>query len=323
MKSMRLNRGLLFWGLALITTGAVALAVELGYGDRDVVSGAWRLWPLLLVAFGVSLLASRTSFAPIGTLVSALVVGLIVGALFAAGPGFSFACGGQDPSTLATHGGQFSGDRARVQLDFDCGTLRVATAAGTGWRAEVGRNGGDQPTVSSDDADLTITSPGGGPFGGRERWEVTLPTDVTLDASIAPNAASSTLALTNAHFSRLAITPNAGDVTLDLSGAQVDDLSVSVNAGSAHIATDGATAVAGEISVNAGSISLCTASDGAVAITVTETNITFSHNLDETGLARSGDTWQTVNYPGAQHRVTLTVRGNVGSFSLNPEEGCT
>jgi hypothetical protein len=62
---------------------------------------------------------------------------------------------------------------------------------------------------------------------------------------------------------------------------------------------------------------------GAVAITVTETNITFSNNLDESGLTRTGDTWQTVNYPGAQHRVTLTVRGNAGSFSLNPEEGCT
>jgi hypothetical protein len=42
---MRLDRGLLFWGLALITTGAVALAVEFRYVDRDVVSGAWRLWP--------------------------------------------------------------------------------------------------------------------------------------------------------------------------------------------------------------------------------------------------------------------------------------
>jgi hypothetical protein len=54
--------------------------------------------------------------------------------------------------------------------------------------------------------------------------------------------------------------------------------------------TRSATAAAGEILVNAGAISLCTASDGAVAITVTETNITFSHNLDESGLTRTGDT---------------------------------
>jgi hypothetical protein len=319
---MRLNRGLLFWGLALITTGAVALAVQLGYLDRDVVSGAWRLWPVLLIVLGVSIIASRTSFAPIGTVVAAVVVGAMLGALFAAGVGLSFACGGSEPSALAAHVGQFSGTRAHVELNFNCGTLRVATGPGRSWRAGVGRNGGEQPTVSSGDAELTITSRGSGPFGGRERWEVTLPTGVTLDANVSPNAASSSLTLTDAHFSRLAITPNAGDVTLDLSGTQVDDLTLSVNAGSAHIIADAVTQADGELSVNAGRVSLCTPADGAVAITVTDTNITFSHNLDESGLTRTGDTWQTANYPGAQHRLTLTVHGNAGSFNLNPEGGC-
>jgi hypothetical protein len=319
---MRLNRGLLFWGLALITTGAVALVVQLGYLDRDVVSGAWRLWPVLLIALGVSIIASRTSFAPIGTVVSAVVVGAILGALFVAGPGLSFACGGSEPSALATHGGQFSGAPARIELNFNCGTLHVVTGPGRSWSAGVGRNGGEQPTVSFDEGALTISSRGSGPFGGRERWEVTLPSGITLDASISPNAAGSTLTLTDAHFSRLAIAPNAGDVILDLSGAQVDDLSLSVNAGSAHITADAVTHADGELSVNAGSVSLCTPADGAVAITVTDTNITFSHNLDESGLTRTGDTWQTANYPGAQHRLTLTVHGNAGSFSLNPEGGC-
>ena len=32
---MNYNRGLLFWGLALITGGAVALAAQQGYIDRD------------------------------------------------------------------------------------------------------------------------------------------------------------------------------------------------------------------------------------------------------------------------------------------------
>jgi len=319
---MRLNRGLLFWGLALITTGTLALAVQLGYLDRDVVSGAWRLWPLLLIALGLSLIASRTSLAPIGTAVAAVVVGAMLGALFAAGADLSFACGGTEPSALAAHNGQFSGVGAHVELNFNCGTLRVVTSPGRAWRAGVGRNGGEEPTVSSGDTELTISSRGSGPFGGRERWEVTLPTGVALDASVSPNAASSTLTLTDAHFSRLAISPNAGDVTLDLSGSRVDDLNLSVNAGSAHITADAATQADGELSVNAGSVSLCTPSDGAVAITVTETNITFSHNLDESGLTRTGDTWQTANYPDAHHRLTLMVHGNAGSFSLNPEGGC-
>ena len=46
--TMTYHRGLLFWGLALITGGAVALAAQQGYIDQDLLAGAWRLWPLVL-----------------------------------------------------------------------------------------------------------------------------------------------------------------------------------------------------------------------------------------------------------------------------------
>jgi hypothetical protein len=42
---MRLDRGLLFWRLALITTGAVALAVELGYVEHHLQLQPGRQWP--------------------------------------------------------------------------------------------------------------------------------------------------------------------------------------------------------------------------------------------------------------------------------------
>ncbi|MGZ6373044.1 MAG: LiaI-LiaF-like domain-containing protein, partial [Candidatus Limnocylindria bacterium] len=101
---MNYHRGLLFWGLALITGGAVALAAQQGYIDRDWLAGAWRLWPLILVAIGLSILLRHTRGAIVGTIVVALVVGTAGGALIAVGPG-TFSCGGADPTNLTTRQG--------------------------------------------------------------------------------------------------------------------------------------------------------------------------------------------------------------------------
>jgi hypothetical protein len=99
----------------------------------------------------------------------------------------------------------------------------------------------------------------------------------------------------------------------------VEDLDLSLNAGSASILVGGGTLVSGTLGVNAGSIELCT--DGKVAIRLTvESNITFSHNLDETDLRRNGDTWSlTPSLPSGT--VDLQVEGNAASFTLNPDGG--
>ena len=57
---MKINRGLVFWGVALITAGTVALAIQAELIPADAARQAWRLWPLLLVAIGLAVIASRT-----------------------------------------------------------------------------------------------------------------------------------------------------------------------------------------------------------------------------------------------------------------------
>jgi len=86
------------------------------------------------------------------------------------------------------------------------------------------------------------------------------------------------------------------------------------------IDADGSTRLSGSVGMNAGSLELCVPDDAAIAVTLEDTNVTFSHNLDEAGLSRNGDTWSSEN-GGAN--VILSVSGNAASFTLNPEEGCT
>jgi len=316
-----LNRGLLFWGLALITTGAVALATQQNYLDRDALAGAWRLWPLILIAIGVSVVLSQTPLAIVGTIVAALVVGTAGGALIAVGPGFA-SCGGAEPTTLETERGQFSG-AAQVTLDFNCGSLEVATTVDEEWTVRSGREGGDPAGVAADGESLHVESGQNDRWwdGGRQLWIVSLPTDATYELYVTPNAAETTIDLGGGRFTVVSLHPNAGSITLDLTDAQVDTLDMSLNAGSASVIIGQGPAMDASMNVNAGSIEICT-EDGVALQVRTNANITFSHNLEDSDLVQAGDTWSTPGYADADEQVTIDVEGNAASFTLNPEGGC-
>jgi hypothetical protein len=321
---MHVNRGLLFWGLALITAGATALAVQQGYVQRETVAEAWRLWPVILIAIGLSIVLSRTPFSVIGTIVAALVLGVAGGALVTVGPGI--ACTGDIPADSDTSTGEFTGgDAATVDLTFNCGELAVGMAAGRAWTAETAVAGSREVELSADGASLLLQSSEEGGFdinGGRQRWDIGLGSDLTYDMNVSANAADVDLALSGGRFSQLTIDPNAASLLIDLSGTSVEAFRMAMNAGSADIVTDAATVLGGTLNMNAGSVKLCTPPDAALRFIVSA-NVTFSHNLDDRGLTESGDTWTSNGFAGAATAIDLRLEGNAASFTLNPDGGCS
>jgi hypothetical protein len=320
------HRGLLFWGLALITGGAVALGAQQGYIDSHVLAGTWRVWPLILIAIGVSILAARTPFAMVGTIVAALVVGAAGGALIAVGPGVA-ACGGPDPTSVTTRHGSF-GHAASVKLEFNCGTLDVSMQGGTDWTIATNRQGDSAPQISADLTSLNARSTGSSNWFdslGRQRWTVSLPRATNYQLAISPNAATARVNLRGGSFGSLTVQPNAGSLFLDLTAAKVADLQMSLNAGSASILVANGADVTGSLSVNAGSIELCATGAVALRLTVKE-NLTFSHNLQESGFSHDGDTWSyspPVPSGVVVSSIDLHIEGNAGSFTLNPKGGCS
>jgi hypothetical protein len=322
---MHINRGLLFWGLAFITAGAVALGVQQGAIPRDLVTQAWRLWPLILVAIGISIIAGRTPLAPLGTIVGGLLLGVFAGGVLALGPGFVASCGGESATNVTpaqTRDGSFGG-AAEVGLEANCTALTIATQGGSAWT--FAGSGTPDSIVDASENRLTIKGPDNSWFGGDSTprsWALTLPTDPTLELSIAANAAQSTLNLRNAKLSQLELDANAGEARLDLAGASVDGLDIEVNAGKASLLLDDQSMATGSLSANAGSLEVCAPASVALRVK-TDDNVAFDDNLDESGLLSVGDnTWQSPNYGSAERRVTLTVDGNAGNFTLNPEGGC-
>ena len=320
---MHLNRGLLFWGLALITAGATALAVQQGYIDRAAVADAWRLWPVILIAIGLSIVLARTPFAVLGTILAALILGFGAGALVSVGP--SVACTGSVPSDLTGTSGAFTGT-ASVNLDFNCGELNVAMADGSGWTAGTATTGDREVVVQGDGDSLDVSATNEEGFnwdGGKQRWDIGLGADVAYDLRVSANAADTNLDLAGGTFDRLEVDPNAASLFIDLSGAAVRDFDMSMNAGSAEIQTDAETALAGRFTMNAGSFELCVPDGAALRITVADSNFTFSHNLDDSGLTRSGESWTSDAFDGAATLIDLRLEGNAASFTLNPDGGCS
>jgi hypothetical protein len=316
---MHINRGLVFWGVALVTAGVVALAVQQRYIDPEALAGAWRLWPVVLIAIGLSIVLSRTPFAVFGTIAAALVVGAAGGAIISVGPGFA-SCGGPEPTSLATREGAFTADGASVDLDFNCGSLEVGIADGNGWRVASGQSDGDEARIEATDTSLAVSTPDRGFMGGEQRWVIGLGSDLTYAMSIDVNAATTLLNLAGGSFSELSVDPNAGTLTFDLRGTSVTSLSLDMNAGSASFQVDDGTDLEGSVGMNAGSIEFCADPNTALRFTVQE-NLTFSQDLDESDLVRTGDTWTSANFD-ADRRIDLRLEGNAASFSFNPEGGC-
>jgi hypothetical protein len=322
---VHLHRGLLFWGLALIVGGLTALAVQQGYVDRDLVAGAWRLWPLILVAIGLSIILSRTPWAPVGTITAALVIGIAGGALISVGP-IAAGCTGDQPTTMHSQSGAF-GSAATVELSFNCGTLEVGTNPGKSWTVSSGRAGGGEAQITSSANSLVVTSDESRGWweAGTERWIVRLPTNPTYSLAVHPNAADASLDLQGARVGKLSVQPNAGSLRINLAETSVDELDLALNAGSVTIVMSQGSSLSGSISVNAGDVTVCVEGPAALWLTVNG-GFAFSHNLDSSGLGRDGDTWSyapPVPSGTVLSLVNLQIHGNAGSFELVREGGCS
>ena len=325
---MHLDRRLIGWGLIFILVGAVPLAVNGGALDRDLVSRWPELWPLLIIALGLSLVLARTPAHWLGSIAAALVVGVMGGGLVATGlsgiPAMS-GCGGSGTAhAFETQTGVLDGT-ARMNVEFNCGTLHVATAAGSAW--QLSGNDGDGRTPAIDAASDSVTikplnNDGGFFKRGKVVWNVTVPQDPTLDLGFTLNAGEGRVDLGQAKVASYNATVNAGSFDTILGpNAALNAVNVTVNAGSATV-TSSASSGTYNLSINAGSLEVCLPQGSAVRVHWNGT--LASHDLDGLGFVKVDDhTWTSAGFSAGQSHVEMDVNANAGSFSLGFGGGCS
>jgi hypothetical protein len=327
---MRVNRGLLGWGVFFIVLGAVPLAVRAGLIDSASLANAWQLWPLILVGIGLGLVLARTRFAIVGRLVVAVTFGLIGGAALATGlawSGFGFtSCGvgaGGGGPAFASSTGTLTGS-ATVSLDMNCGEVTASAGDGAGWSLDGTSHDGRPPEVVATPGALSVRAPERTvTFGATgATWRLTLPREPSIALDLAVNAGSGELDLAGMTVTRVDSSVNAASARIDASRALgTRSLDASVNAGSSTIllpAPEGT--LRGSVSVNLGSAQVCVP-DG-VAVRLHGSASLGSIDGSGLGLVKTGDGWASPTFDGAGSRVELDVSANLGSISIAPESDC-
>ncbi len=333
---MHINRGLLGWGVFLITLGLEAIAIRGGLLDAGLARRALEVWPLILIAIGFDLVLQRTPASSLGTIAVSLVFALMAGGLIATTPIASRGtglCGGitsgvnpapQMRPTGPPTSGTLTGP-ATVTITTDCGTVRVDAIDGNDYR--LGWQGADSalaPAVEASDMSLNLRrNPASGPASPAIDWSVSLPRVPQINLDLQLNAGSATASLSGARIASLRATVNAGEAKLDLSGAgDTTGLDGTANAGSLSISLPSVPGtLAGSLHVNAGTIRVCVPATAGLRIRVDGETLA-SDNFAQRGMTRSNDVWTLPSWNTSSSRIDLTVTANLGTIMLNPEEGC-
>lgn len=322
---MRLDRRFVAWGLLFIIAGAIVLAVREGGLDESLVSRWPELWPVLLIAIGLSVLLSRTSGAWLGSLAVAIVVGIMAGGLLVTGAAdvpSLVGCGSGTAKPFAAQSGAL-GSPARVDVQFDCGDLALGTVPGSQWQINGNDGDGTGPTITADNASLTIKSPSSQAFHprGDVSWTVNLPSAPTLQLGVTLNAGHGDLELQQAMLASFDATLNAGELSASLGSTPVSNaVNLTVNAGTASLATR-APSGSLNLSLNAGSLDVCVPS--GAPLRVHWSGALASHNLDGLGLVKvDSRTWTSQGFDASVAHLELDVSANAGSFNLNLGGSC-
>lgn len=313
---MRVHRGYLFWGIFFVLLGGIPLADREGWIDPGQV-GIGRLWPLIVIAIGFTIVLSRSRIAVLGTVVTALILGTMAGSALAWSSGWVLGfgdCAGSGGPALAQtrQSGSFT-DRASVALTSSCGSMDVTLTTGQDWTLQAGHRGAP-PVIETSQTHLGVRSAEG---SGRQEWDLALPSTMLDVLEVTADAGETTLGVGGATLSKLGLTLNAGNATIDAAGTSIANLDVTVNTGRAGIQLGGP--VSGSITANAGKVDLCVPPDAPLRLDVS-LNFAFETNLGESGLTHDGDIWQRTGTGGQP--ITITVEGNAAGFELDPSGGC-
>jgi hypothetical protein len=320
---MRVNRRFLYWGILLVSLGGVLVAADLGAIDTPALTDALRLWPLAIVAIGLSLVLRKTRWSLAGLMLAAALPGLVLGAAFAVVPRFAGNCGARgEVATVATTEGTFDGS-ATVFVRSGCGSLNVNTAPGNGWRLDAGNTTGRTPTIDSSDRSLSVdaTSDRDRSFldAGRDSWDLTLPTTDLDELSMVVTAGRGQISLAGARIKQLAVTVNAAETVVDASAASVAGVSAVVNVGSLTLTLPAASDLTGSLRVGGGELRIC--APPGLGLRVTSSGVAGGVIVD--GLHQQESNWQNPDYASATHRADLTVRATFGAVEINPVGGCS
>lgn len=285
-----------FWGLLLIAGGVLLLL-----GNLRVVDVNWggliRLWPLLIVAAGLSILASTHW---VWRVVSGV---FILGSLLLVawvGAGFYTPDTSNQPSQSASVRTERNIDSAEITLEAGASSLAInssdtprvieASLRGENSRIEeVSRRSGSVQKITLANETRGAWWPG----NWSSDWDVTLTESLPLKLTIDAGASSIDADLSRVKLSELVVDSGASTSTITL-GNRLRNTNVTLDAGASTTTLRVPKSSGVKVTFDAG---------------------LSSRNI--VGLEEQGDgTFQTKDFGNASHQVLVEVEGGLSSFTL-------
>ena len=318
---MRVDRSRLNWGIFFIALGAVPLAYHQGVVSASALGDAWRLWPLIIVGIGLSIILSRTPAFFLGGTVVAICLGLVFGSVLATPP--TVACGGDGSSSSSVaRAGSFDGG-ASVDLDLQCGSATITTSTDGQWHVNASNNAGRMPQVVSTPDSLQVTSgsQNGWSFDrGKDDWQIALPSTSQIDLTSTLSMGDARFNLASANLGSARFVVSLSSFHLDLTGAHVGSLTVTTSLGATYLTLDGSSNLTADLKTSLGSLEVCI--PAGLGVQVSGTDSLSSSDFAGAGLIRSASGWQTPNYSSAPHQATINFNTSLGSLKLLSAGGC-
>jgi len=295
---MTSRRGLV-WPLLLIAIGVALLAANFGLIGPVSVVALLSLWPLILIIVGIDIAVGRRwPLAALGADVLVIALGL---ALVSVSPGTAT---GFFPIYIGGSSGPTSSTVEVPRSDVKSMTLRLSAGAGIyelrGSASALVHAQSDREDlrlaradVSSDRADVRLDQ---GPTGNGFRFGPTTASHVIV--AIASDIPTS-----------LTVDAGAGEFTIDTSDIKLTDARISVGAASVRFVLPHPTGDV-PITISAGASSIVVEVPAGVEARITRTGGLNSTHFENPRFSGS----ETSGYAGAKDRVTIRITAGVTSI---------
>ncbi|MEW6723547.1 MAG: DUF5668 domain-containing protein [Bacillota bacterium] len=287
-------------GLLIIGIGFLLLLNTLGIISWTAWNQIWRLWPVLLILVGISILF-RGRLCALGGLVGLVVVAAVIFGVFWLGWG-----SGGSPSRLSID--QEVPEHvsaAIVALDFSAGRVEIgANTSGRRITGEISYYGFRpvervefQEYAGGYRLDYGLEHKTHGQLIGNrsgQRWSLRLPRDVVLDLLLDNGACSGLVDLRQLAVATLSINMGASDLEIRL--------------GDQHPLT--------KVSINAGASSISVHVPASAGVRITMETAVGSNNFSAIGLVGENGVWTTPGYAEAATKIEITMKAAVSNLKL-------
>lgn len=294
-KSSRWSVNKLFWGLLLILVGGLMLASNFGYVDVKW-GNIWRLWPLIIVSAGLSIMSFKNIFWRI------LMVILVVVSLGA----ITWVVIG-DPSSLSPVHSQ----EASVSKIADAKQAEINIKAGA---SSLKINTADQDEIAKVklDSNVTTLSKESNLSNETQQIDFSMNNNSSWWAGDIRNVWD--VKLTQSFPITLNVDAGASETQIDTSNAMLRDMNIKAGASSLNIKL-GSIEKNSNINIDSGASSVVIKVPSSVGTKLKlEGGLTTKYLSDLT--KTSENTFESPNYSKSDKQINITAKIGVSSFTI-------